>query len=76
MVKSYTTLLVILARVIELARNASLFEDRKIVPLQSASEGLRILKNFPQLKWDKISRKPHVEVVNREDACAFLDGAT
>eukprot|EP01018_Ginkgo_biloba_P032904 Gb_28853 [translate_table: standard] len=55
-VKEFLALPVIIAWGIWLARNASIFDEIETHPLQCASQGLGILKNFPQLVSKQISQ--------------------
>eukprot|EP01018_Ginkgo_biloba_P039380 Gb_12932 [translate_table: standard] len=74
-VKEFLALPVIIAWGIWLARNASIFEEIETHPLQCASQGLGILKNFPQPVSNKSPRHIIEEEVGGEGAWAFFHGA-
>jgi hypothetical protein len=67
---------VIISWGIWLARNASLFEDSHIPPIQCASRGLSILKKFHQEKMGKHQRLVVEEVVDKSGTWDYFDGVT
>lgn len=58
-----------------LSRNACLFEDRFILPLQSASQSFNIFQSFPQLQAEEAPRQLVEEVIERTGAWLYFDGA-
>lgn len=64
-VKRYKALPLIVPWGIWLSRNASLFEDRYLLPLQCAMQSLLIINSFPQLKADKPIRQIDEEITDR-----------
>jgi hypothetical protein len=58
-----------------LSRNASLFGDRYILPLQCALQSKNILNSFLQFKDDKPIRYVEEENIDRSVAWIYFDGA-
>jgi hypothetical protein len=75
-VKSFTTLPLVIAWGIWMAINASMFEYIQVLPIQYAFHGLRILKSLPQENMEKPLRQFVEEVVDKSGAWAYFNGAT
>lgn len=74
--KSIKDLPLLVAWGIWLSRNASLFDDKFILPLQCAMHILIILNGIKQLKDEMPSRKIEAEVINKSKSWIYFHGAT